>query len=217
MTKIRMFMFAALAAIVALGVCGQQALALDTHFKIASIGRAPVQSETLPPAASQVHEGVTGMGVAPPLDAGGLDTWPCFTGTTDADCSSIASGGLVIGVPVYTWSLTNCTSSTAACGQIFWTFETDVVSTKTPIDVSITVTQGTTTKTTIFSTGTQSVGANNPGAGYIEVISDDVAFGPGDCAAPTTCGTPVAGPATITVTTIIGKQKATGTATITLQ
>jgi hypothetical protein len=211
-----MFMFGALSAIAVFGICGQQALALEPHFRIATIGRQPV-AEAVPEAAtSQVHQGITGMGVAPPLDAGGGDTWPCFTGGTDVDCSSIAAGGLVVGVPAYTWSLTGCTSSTNACGQIYWTFETDVANTKAPMEVSITVTQGTTTKTTIASTGTVDIGPN-PGAGFIEVISDDIAFGPGDCATGTTCGTPVAGAATITIITTIGKSKAEGVAQITLQ
>jgi hypothetical protein len=55
MTKIRMFMFAALAVIVAFGVCGQQALALDPHFKTIVVGRAPV-SDAVPDAAAQVHQ-----------------------------------------------------------------------------------------------------------------------------------------------------------------
>jgi hypothetical protein len=210
MTKIRMFMFAALAVIVAFGVCGQQALALDPHFKTIVVGRAPV-SDAVPDAAAQVHQLYTMMGVAPPLDASSLDTWPCFTGGSDPDCSSIAPGGLVLGIPFYTWSLTSCTSSTAACGQISWMFETDVTSTKTAIDVSITVTQGT---STIMNTGTVKIGTN-PGSGYVEVISDNVGFGPGDCVVGT-CATPVAGAAKITVTTTIGKQKATGVENITL-
>jgi hypothetical protein len=208
-----MFMFAALAVIVAFGVCGESALALDPHFRVASIGALPVQTDNQPAAASLVHQGITGMGVLPPLDATSVDTWPCFTGGSDPDCSSIAAGGLVVGVPLYTWSLTGCTSSTAACGQIFWTFETDVTSKKTAINVSITVTQGT---STIMSTGTVDIG-KNPGAGFIEIISDDVAFGVGDCAAPTMCVAPIAGPATIKVTTAIGQQKSSGTYAITLQ
>jgi hypothetical protein len=213
MTKTRMFMSAALAVVFAFGVCAESALALDPHFRLISIGSRPVQTDAVPDAASLVHQGVTAMGVLPPLDASSLDTWPCFTGGTDPDCSAIAAGGLVIGVPVATWSLTNCTSSTLACGQIFWTFETDVTSKKTAIDVSITVTQGT---STIMSTGVVNIG-KNPGAGFIEAISDDVAFGVGDCASPTVCVAPVAGPATIKVTTAIGQQKAAGSYAITLQ
>ena len=213
MTKTRISMSAALAVVVAFGVSGSSALALEPHFRIVSVGNAAVQSEAAPAAASQVHQGVTAMGVLPPLDATSADTWPCFTGGTDPDCSSIAQGGLVLGVPVYTWPLAACTSTTAPCGQIYWTFETDVTSKKTPIDVSVTVTQGT---STILSTGTVALG-KNPGAGFIEAISDDVAFGPGACVAPATCVAPVAGTATIKVTTTIGTQKATGTYTIKLQ
>jgi hypothetical protein len=211
MTKTRMFVFAALAVIVAFGVCGQQALALDPHFKVVTIGHGTTQSDAVPDAASQVHQGITAMGAAAPADSSGNATWPCFTGETDPDCSSIAAGGLVVGIPAFTWNLAACTSSTAACGQIYWTFETDVKSKTAPINISLTVTQGT---STIYSTGTIDVGTN-PGAGFIEAIAGNVAFGPGDCTVGT-CATPVAGAATITVTTKIGTSTATGTAHITL-
>lgn len=219
MTKIRMFGIAAPAVMVAFGVYGQAAFAQDSaiskpQLHMATIGRVQVGPDDVPDAASQVHQGITGMGVLPPQDTGGVDEWPCFGGGGDADCSTIALGGLVIGTPVYTWPLTACTSNTAACGQIFWTFETDIKSTTAPINVSITVTQGTTTKTTIASLS-GNVGAN-PGAGFIEIISADVAFGPGDCGAGT-CGTPVQGPATIKVTTKIGTSTATGSAVILLK
>lgn len=216
MTKIRMFMFAVLAVMVAFAMGAQPAFAQDLaanpHIRIATIGRVPVQPDAGPDATSLVHQGITAMGILPPPDSGGLDSWPCFGG--GPDCPTIAVGGMVVADPFYTWPLTNCTSSTTACGQIYWTFETDVASTKAPINVSITVTQGTTTKTTIMSiSGT--VGTN-PGAGYLEVVSADVAFGPGNCMTGT-CGTPVAGPATIRVVTTIAKQRAVGTAQIALQ
>jgi hypothetical protein len=211
MTKLRMFMFAAAAVIVAFGVSAQQALALDPHFKVTVMKAPGVITDAVPAAASQLHQLYTTMGVAAPADSLGNGYWPCFTGGSDADCSSIPAGAVVVGIPFYTWNLTACTSSTSACGQISWMFETDVASTSATIDVSITVTQGT---STIMNTGTVPVGTN-PGAGYVEVISDNVGFGPGDCAVGT-CATPVAGAAKITVTTTIGKQKATGTANITL-
>jgi|HubBroStandDraft_1064217.scaffolds.fasta_scaffold02475_9 hypothetical protein len=210
MTKIRMFMFAAVAVIVAFGMVGQQALALDVHFHSMIIGKADVP-DVMPDAASQLHQLITVMAVASPETSSSNFYWPCFTGGSDPLCSSIPAGGVVLGAPFYTWPLTTCTSSTAACGQIYWLFETDVASTKAAIDVSVTVTQGT---STIYNTGTVDVGTN-PGAGYVEVIWADVGFGPGDCATGT-CATPVAGAATITTTTTVGKQKATGKATITL-
>jgi hypothetical protein len=221
MTKTRLFIFTAIAVIGAFGVCGQQALAQESvsnpHLHSVVIGKAPVQSDVAPDAtASQVHQLYTTLNELPPLDSSNNPEWPCSGGGTDPDCSTIAQGGLVIGFPFYTWPLTTCTSSTDACGEVTWMFETDVASTKTKIDVSVTVTQGTTTKTTIYSSGTLSAGTN-PGAGYTEVYALPVGFGPGDCfATGSTCGTPVAGPATITVVTTIGKQTATGVATIIL-
>jgi len=216
MTKNRMSQFAALVASVGFCVCGQQALALDPHFRIVTIGQAPVQSDAEQAAASGIHQLITAFGVLPPLDSHDKPEWPCFGGGGNADCSSIALYGLVIGDPYYTWPLRTCTSSTEACGQVYWVFETDVTSTTTPIDVSVTITQGTATKTTIYASGTYPLGVNNPGAGYIEVVDNDLAFGPGNCAAGFTCGTPVAGVATITVVTTIGTHSATGTAKITL-
>jgi len=214
-------MFAALAAMAVLGVCGQQALAQDAilkpHVYSVVLGRAAAQPDAMPEAtASQVHQLYTTMNELPPLDGSGNPEWPCAGGGSNADCSSIAAGGLVIGFPFYTWPLTTCTSSTEACGEITWMFETDVASTKATIDITITVTQGTTTKSDIYTSGTIK-GGTNPGAGYTEVFAIPVAFGAGDCfATGTTCVTPVAGPATITVTTTIGKQTATGVAQITL-
>jgi hypothetical protein len=219
MTKIRMIMFAALAVIVALGVTGQQALAEELvsnlHLQGAIVGRVPVQPDTEPDAtASQVHELYTTMNALPPVDSSGNGEWPCAGGGSNPDCASIAEYGLVIGFPFYSWSLTGCTSSTAACGEITWMFETDVKSTKAAVSFSITVTQGTTTKTDIYTAGPLS-GGTNPGQYYTEVFALPVAFGSGDCfTTGTTCGTPVAGPATVTVTTTIGTQKATGTAVI---
>lgn len=217
MTKIRMFMIAALAVVVALGVCGQpahaQELITNPYLHGAVIGRVPIEADAVPDAAAaQVHELTTSMDVLPPLDADNNPEWPCFGGGTD--CASIATDGLVIGAPFYTWSLKTCTSSTYACGELTWTFETDVKSTTAAVSFLVTVTQGTTTKTTIYKSASLS-GGTNPGTGYVEVWALPIAFGPGDCATGT-CGTPVAGPATLTVVTTIGTQKATGTATITL-
>ena len=216
MTKIRVIPFAALAVIVALGMIGQPALAQDfvstLHLQGTIAGRTAPHSDAVPDAASQVHELYTTMNELPPLDGSGNGEWPCGGGSPD--CADIAAGGLVIGFPFYSWSLTGCTSSTLACGEITWMYETDVKSTTAKVSFQVTVTQGSTTKTTIYSAGPLS-GGKNPGQYYTEVWSLPVGFGPGDCfTTGTTCGTPVAGPATVTVTTTIGTQKTTGTAVI---
>jgi hypothetical protein len=214
MKRLRMFAFAALAVVVALGVSGQ-AFAVDPHFKIVTVGPvAGHTSDAEPQAASQVHQLMTNMGVAAPADSSGDATWPCFTGGSDPDCSSIAAGGLVVGIPFYTWSLSSCTSSSAACGQIYWAFETDVASTKAPIEITLNVTQG---SNVIYSTGSAPLNVGpNPGKGYMEIISGNVGFGVGDCGAGVTCVAPVAGAATITTTTKIGTSTATGKAVIVL-
>ncbi len=213
MTKIRMFAFAALAVIVALGVAGQ-AFAVDPHFKVVTVGPVAGHTDVVPDAASKVHQLMTNMGVAAPADASDLPTWPCFTGGSDPDCSSITAGGLVVGIPFYTWSLSGCTSSSEACGQIFWAFETDVPSTTAKIEITLNVTQG---SNTIYSTGSAPIDVgDNPGKGYMEIISGNVGFGVGDCGAGVTCVAPVAGAATITTTTKIGTSTATGKAVILL-
>lgn len=220
-------MFAALAVIVAFGVGGQLALAesvANPHVHAVVIGkRAPVNAgggSYVDKAASKVHNLFATFNELPPLDSSGYGEWPCGGGGSDPDCSSIAAGGLVIGFPFYSWSLATCTSSEYACGELTWMFETDLTGTgsKWPINVSVTVTQGT---TDIYTSGTLSTGLDNPGEYYTEVFALPLGFGPGDCFAPsTTCGTPVAGAATIKVTTTIGTgtkaQSATGTAVIDL-
>jgi len=214
MTKIRVIMFAALAVIVAFGVTGQ-ALAQDSvanpHIHVATLGTVRVPHANIPDATTALNQGITAMGVAAPLDASSLDEWPCFgdepSQANAADCSSIAAGGIVLGIPVQNWSLANCTNSSTGCGgQIYWTFEDD--STTGTLYVSITVKQG---STIIFGTGSVKLGTIKGAPGTIEVISDDgIAFlgaGSGSCATGITCGTAVSGPATITVATTIYTSK----------
>jgi len=213
MTKTRMIVFAALAVVLTLGVCGQaqaqDASPVTSHFHVATLGTVRVPHANVPDATTALNQGITAMGVGAPLDTGGNDTWPCFTGdpTDFPDCSSIAAGGIVLGIPVQNWSLADCTNATTGCGgQIYWTFEDD--SAKGALIVSITVKQGT---TTIFATGSAKLGTVVGSPGAIEVISDDgIAFlgpGSGSCATGITCGTAVAGPATIVVTTTIQQSK----------
>jgi len=212
MTKTRISMFAALAVIVALGLFGQPALAADFQLHSMIIAKADLPAGMVSPdAASQLHQLVTAMGAGSPDTSSDVPYWPCFTGGSDPACSSIPAGGIVLGAPFYTWPLTTCTSSTEACGTIYWLFETDVASTKAEIDVTVTVTQG---SNTIYTVG-GAVG-KNPGAGNVEIVYANAAFGEGDCFNGGTCVNPSAGVATITTTTTIGKQSATGKATITL-
>ncbi len=214
MTRTRMFMFAALAGGLALSVGAQaQSLAENPHIKLAVLGKAPVHAASPEATPSNIYQGITEMGVLPPTDAGGDGEWPCFGG--NADCSTIAAGGLVIGLPVYTWSLTNCTTSTTSCGQVAWTFEDDNT-TSGEIEAQVEVKQGT---SVIYDSGYQKLAKNTGYDGYVLAISFDVGFGVGNCVPTTvTCVAPVAGAATITVSTKIGSgSPVSGTYKITLQ
>src|SRR5580698_5035481 len=46
-----------------------------------------------------------------PSDYNGTDQWPCYGGA--ANCSSIDQNGVVLGIPVYAWSLSACNNNTA--------------------------------------------------------------------------------------------------------
>ncbi len=208
MTKIRMFMFAALAAFLVFGVSGQAQTAWEPHVKMMAV---PMSHPVDPDAASKLHTTQTGMAVGAPADSSGNAYWPCFTGTSDPDCSSIPEGALVNGWSLYTWNLPACTSSSAACGEIYWFVEDDFASTKYNVVATVTVTQGTST----IYTNKYNYG-KNPGSGYIFIVAFDAAFGVGDCFNGGTCVAPVAGAAVISTTFTIGSQQATSKATILL-
>jgi hypothetical protein len=217
MTKSRWFQVLALTAILVCVFCGQQAFAEDPdHIQIQAL--SGVHSDKTVKEKKALEELSSGFGVLPPVDGSGNDEWPCFPNqnANGADCSSIATGGVVIGTPAYTQSLSNCDASASGasnCGQVFWFYEDDTGDTTDDLVVSIVVKQG---KNYILDTGPFDFGANPFGGapGTVVVISDDTAFGtlgqtgPGNgfCAGSTeTCSNPVAGAATATVTTTVGK------------
>jgi hypothetical protein len=206
-----------LMAIVAFTVAGQQALAQSPHhfqFKVVS----PAQADRAPKGVKEkavLEQLMAGFGVLPPVDGGGNDEWPCFPNqnANGADCSTIATGGVVIGEPAFTQSLSACdadSSSSANCGQIFWFYEDDTGDTTDDLVISVVIKQG---KNYILDTGSYDFGPNPFPAGSIVVIYDDTAFGtlgqtgPGNgfCAGSTeTCVNPIAGKATATITTTVG-------------
>jgi hypothetical protein len=195
-------------------VCGQPALAQDSphHIQVQALPSTglpllvPVESKKLEQLSS-------GFGVLPAKGGDGNDNWPCFGGGAMPDCSSILTGGVVIGIPAYTQSLTNCNDNTTtivACGQVFWFYEDDTGNNTAHLIVSIVAKQG---ANYILDTGPFDFGPNPFSAGTVIVISDDTAFGtigasgPGNgyCAGSTqTCVNPKAGPAVVTVTTTVG-------------
>ena len=181
------------------------------------------QNHSDPLLATKLFQLSQGFGALPPVDGQGFDEWPCFAGS--ADCSSIASGGVVIGTPAYTWSLANCDANNpnaSACGQIFWFYEDDTGDHTDHLVVSIVGKQGT---SYVLDTGNFDFGPN-PFANQVTVIDGDLAFGTlgqsgkgnGLCRhSNKTCVDPVAGVVSITVTTTVGAQKLTSKFNINLQ
>ena len=228
MTKSRLLVVASLAIVVFL-VCGQQALA-QHHLQARVVPATSLHQGAASPAAGfdELFQLSSGFGALPPVDGGGNDEWPCFpnANANGADCSTIAAGGVVIGAPAYTWSLTNCDGNTATspnCGQVFWFYEDDTNDNTDHLIVSIVVKQGT---SYILDTGNFDFGPNPFPAGSIVVISDDAAFGTlgatgknnGFCAGSNkTCVNPVKGIATVTLTTKVGASKISTKFNINLQ
>jgi hypothetical protein len=216
MKKSRCFQVLVLAAILACIVCVQQALAESPHhLQIRAVnadGAHPLKGAKEKKVLEQLS---SGFGVLPPVDGGGNDEWPCFPNqnANGADCSSIATGGVVIGTPAFTQSFSACdadSDSSTNCGQIFSFYEDDTGDNNDDLVVSIVVKQG---KNYIMDTGSVDLGPNPFSPGTVIVISDDTAFGtlgqtgPGNgyCAGSTeTCVNPVPGKATATFTITVG-------------
>jgi hypothetical protein len=220
MAKSRMFQLLAVLAVIAFVICGQPATAQNQHHIQARVLPATHADNMQPLKASKekavLEQLMSGFGVLPPVDGNGNDEWPCFPGSDNpnaADCSQIATGGVVLGQPAYTQSLSACdgdTESSPNCGQIFWFYEDDTGDNQDDLVVSIVVKQGV---DYILDTGAFDFGPNPFPAGSVVVIYDDTAFGtlgqsgPGNgfCAGSTeTCVNPKSGVADVTVTTTVG-------------
>jgi len=193
MTKGRMFLFMALAMVLACGICVQQGLAQEDDYQIGtgqlsvqSMGALTLGSDLAAPGAFQ---GIVAMGPNPATDG----DWPCFAGGAGTGCAGIPAGGLVVGVPLQVWDVSS------ANGQIYYTFETTTAHGKAK--ATITVKQG----STVILNVSGSLGKLAQNQIYYVALSGATFTGA------------VAGPATITVTTKIGTEKITGKATIQLQ
>jgi hypothetical protein len=178
-------------------------------------------SPDVPSAGPGLHGIIAELGTLPPDG----DDWPCYAG--GSECSSIASGGLVIGAPYFNWSLADCDSKTKkdtdTCGQIFWMYQDDTNDTTDDLVISIVVTQG---EDYILDIS-EDFGPNPYGAGVMH-ISADVAFGtignhtgPGNgwcyTAHTVTCSNPKAGLANVAATTTVGSYSTTQKFQINLQ
>jgi hypothetical protein len=187
MTEFRSRSALALIAIAAFFAFGQQASAQnDAQSKI------PFHVRVVPRAAANVGPDVMSL-TAPvpnlyPLSAGltassnptyvntdGTDLWVCLgvlpSGEENPDCSTIGNpsiqfpaGGIVVGVPSYTWSLSNCNAtsfSSPPCGQLVTFYEDATNDSTDDLLFTIVVTQGTGESTTwIYDSGTIDFGPN---------------------------------------------------------
>jgi len=149
--------------------------------------------------------GMLSMGTYPPADGEGNDYWPCFTGGSDADCSSIPAGALVIGIPYQDWNISACTSG--VCGQIYLSFTSNHET--GDVMVSETITQG---SSTVYQSGTTNLGPGT--APFMSIVWDDIAMGPIACSG---CVDPVKGPATIKATVTINSVTVSRSASIIMQ
>lgn len=217
MTRSRSSQAVSALAILFVFVWAQQAMA-QHHIQFKVVPGVHAQGSQLPRVAKEkkaLEQLSAGFGVLPPVDGGGNDEWPCFPNANGngADCSQISPGGVVIGQPAFTQSLSACNASSAGapnCGQFFSFYEDDTGDNTDDLVVSIVVKQGV---SFIFDTGSVNLGPNPFSAGTVIVISDDGAFGtlgqtgPGNgfCAGSTeTCVNPKAGKATVTFTITVG-------------
>jgi hypothetical protein len=200
MTKIRACFFAALAMIPLTGVGGQLAMANEgapgPQAHLTTIARP---ADVVPSATAVVFQGMTAW-TLPPASAGPPPSWPCFA--PNAPCTADPAGGLLIGIPLQQWPISGTTNCTlVACGQIISTYQTTTGTGS--VGVTITIKQGTTTIFSFSKTKLGTASANEIGIVDLTGVQLDT--------------TAVAGNATITVTTTVGKSKVTGTATVVLQ
>jgi hypothetical protein len=223
MKKSRMFQVFACLAIVVFFVCGQQAQAQQRlQFRVAPGPHADKAPRKGVKEKAVLEQLSSGFGTLPPLDENGNDVWPCFPNmnSNGMDCSSIPTGGVVIGEPAYTWSLRACdghTATSANCGQVFSFFEDDTGDNTNYIVTSVVAKQG---ADYILNTGPVNLGLDPFSPGTVLVIYLDTAFGtlgqtgPGNgfCAGSTeTCVNPKAGEATFTFIVTVGPSTITST------
>jgi hypothetical protein len=197
MTKTRTILLSLLALILVAGVCVPQAMAAGPQIHAFTIARSQMP-QALPAAIPGVMQGMTGLGPNPPVAS--PVSWPCFA--PNAPCTADPAGGMLVATPESIFSLTACqntSGSNAGCGELWWTFEMGGATGNIIAAVTATQVSGMTTNT-IFSIPPTNLGPAPP-AGYIEVIYvTNLGFGPNFCSG---CVAPVAGAATVAVTSAI--------------
>ena len=224
MTRLHFFTCAVLALVIALCTFGQPALAQELRSGNFTVHAVPGQIGLGPLAPSLLFQLADGFGVAAPPDGGGNPQWPCFGGA--ADCSAITPGGVVIGTPAYTWSLSACDQNNGTvppCGWIFWFYEDDTGDNTSHLVVTVT---GKQTTNYVVNSGKIDFGPNPFAAGTVIIVSGNQGFGTmgqtgknnGNCnGSGKTCVDPIAGLVNLAVTTQVGKNKASGKFNINLK
>lgn len=201
MTKTRKHFFALAALTLALGalpLAAQEDAAAAGHLH--AIKRGAIFSDAVPDAgAPTVFTALLNMGGNPKLDKGGNPFWPCFTGGSDTDCSSIPAGAIVVGEPLAAAVVPHVCNG---CAQIYWIVESTSAAKSGDIKIALTVKQGT---TTIFSF-TGDSGLTLPPGEIAALWYDGVTFTGAK-----------AGLATITVTNMVGSVKSSSTTTVLLK
>jgi hypothetical protein len=168
------------------------------HLRAVKLGS--IFSDAPPDAsAPTLFTALLNIGANPPADHSGNPYWPCFTGGSDTDCSSIPSGAIVLGEPLPAAVVPhNC----SGCAQIYWIVESTSAAPTGVIKVSLTVKQG---STTIFSFSGPSTITLPPGE-IAALWYDGVTFTGGK-----------AGSASISVTNEVGTATSTSTTTVLLK
>jgi hypothetical protein len=201
-----MFTFAALAVIVAFGISGQaQAQGIvgqNPHLKLTVAGHIPPAEGVTPDVNPPLVGGSLSLGVLPPTDGSGNPEWPCFGG--DTDCSGIAAGGWVQGVPLVVWSKADCKNT--VCAQLLWWFQDNSTDTTDDLIITLEVKQGT---KVIMNTGPLDFGPNAY-TGDTVYLTSYAAFGTAECAVGT-CHNPATGEAVLTATVQVGSSTAHST------
>ncbi|HTQ55181.1 MAG TPA: hypothetical protein VMI94_12020 [Bryobacteraceae bacterium] len=196
-------MLVVVAAALVLGCWGRTAQAETPRRPHAKTIQLPAGMSSA--VKSPLIMGIIALGTYPPTDSSGGTQWPCFTGGTDPDCSSIPAGGIVLGIPYQDWNLSDCTSG--ACGQVYWSFTSNSASGS--VMVSETITQG---NNVVYQSGLTNLGPGT--APFLTFVWDEIGLGPTACNG---CVAPVRGAAKITTTATVGSTTITGHTWIDLQ
>jgi len=161
----------------------------------------PILSDSVADAtAPTVFTGLLSIANNPPADKSGNGYWPCFTGGSDTDCSSIPKGAIVVGEPLSAAVVSHVCSG---CAQIYWIVESTTAAKSGDVKISISVKQGSTSIFTFSGDSGTTLPPGQIGAFWYSGVTFN--------------SSAKAGEATITVTSTVGTVKSTASTTILLK